>query len=123
MGTHGRRLQVARLAGAALLAGLAARPAAADDDAVVLRMAGAAPERSGWARELGAFSRDVERETEGRVRIKWYWGGAAGDEFEVMGRIERGQLDGSASGGAMCGQVMPSMRALRMIGTCRSREE
>ncbi len=106
-----------------LLAGLAIPGAARADEPVVLRMATAAPERSGWARELAWFSRQIERETEGRIRLKWFHGSVAGDEFTVMSRIERGQLDGTASGGMMCGKVMPSMRALRVTGTFQNRAE
>jgi len=114
---------VRRAAAAALLAGLLAAPSPAAADPVILRMATVAPERSGWAREISAFSREVDRRTEGRVKLKWYWGAVAGTELEVRQRIDRGQLDGTASGGMMCGEVMPSMRALRVTGTFQNRDE
>src|SRR3970282_1171771 len=89
----------------ALVGLLVGAPApAAAGEAVVLRIATAAPERSGWAREITAFSREVERETQGRVKLKWYWGSVAGDELEVMSRIQRGQLDGTGPGGRVWGE-------------------
>jgi len=88
-----------------------------------LRMATVAPEGSGWSRELAAFARTVARRTENRVEIKFYWGGVAGDEKQVAERISRGQLDGTASGGMLCGEIMPSMRVLRVPGTCQDRDE
>ena len=88
-----------------------------------LRLATVAPEGSGWARAIAGFGRSVERRTDGRVAIKVYWGGAAGDELQVAERIAKGQLDGTASGGMLCGVVMPSMRVLRVPGVCQHRDE
>lgn len=107
----------------ALLAIAVAGQDAAGDSTSTLRLATVAPEGSGWARELAAFERDVERRSEGRVDIKFYWGGVAGNEKEVAARIAKGQLDGTASGGMFCGEIMPSMRVLRVPGTCQDRDE
>ena len=85
-------------------------------DPQVLRMATTAPDGTAWARELRAFSREVESETEGRVLVKWYLGGIAGDETNMLERIRHGQLDGAASGGPMCETLGPTMRVLRVIG-------
>jgi TRAP-type C4-dicarboxylate transport system substrate-binding protein len=90
---------------------------------VVLRFATVAPDGSGWARLLHAFGRDVEQRTEGRARIKWYLNAVAGDEEEMAGRLERGQLDGVMSGGMICQRVMPSMRVLRFPGLFQSHDE
>lgn len=88
-----------------------------------VRIATVAPERSGWAHELQAYARAVDRATEGRVRLKFYWGGVAGNELEIGERIRKGQLDGTASGGMMCADVMPSMRIFRIKGMFQSRAE
>ena len=61
-----------------------AQPAA---EPTVLRMAAIAPEGTSWARELKAFARNLERATDGAVRVKWYLGGVAGDEAEEVERI------------------------------------
>ncbi len=90
---------------------------------VTLRLATVAPDGSGWSKELRAFAQVVSRRTDGRVRVRWYWGGVAGTETEVAARIGRGQLDGTASGGMMCSQVMPTMRVFRVVGTFQSRDE
>lgn len=102
---------------------IAVSGAARGDDAVELRIATVAPEGSAWARELSAFERAVERGTDGRVDVRFYWGGVAGDEKQVQQRLAKGQLDGAASGGMLCGEVMPSMRVLRVPGTCQDRDE
>ena len=101
---------------------LLAVPAVAAADPVTLRMSTIAPVGSGWARELSAFARDVEASTEGSVRVKVYYGGIAGDEFEVLERIKRDQLDG-AIGSEMCVRIAPSMKVTRIVGMFASREE
>ncbi len=88
-----------------------------------LRLASIAPDGTGWARELRAMAREVEGATSGRVRVKLYFGGIAGDELEMGERIRRNQLDGAASGGMLCEQMSPAMRVMRVPGMFASREE
>jgi TRAP-type C4-dicarboxylate transport system substrate-binding protein len=85
-------------------------------DPQVVRLATIAPEGTAWAREMQAFARDVDAGTAGRVRIKWYYGAIAGDDLEAAQRIERGQLDGVASGPWQCERWAPSYRVLRLPG-------
>jgi len=118
----------ARLSAAAIALALAWSAASASARAGaeakhVLRFATVAPDGSGWAREIRAFSREVEQRTKGAVAVKVYYGGVAGDELEVAARIERGQLDGTASGGMLCSQAMPSMKVLSVQGVFQDRDE
>ncbi|MDB4964638.1 MAG: TRAP-type C4-dicarboxylate transport system, substrate-binding protein [Myxococcales bacterium] len=99
-----------------------AAPSLARADRVVWRMATAAPDSTNWARELHAFARDVETGTDGQVAIKWYFGGVAGDEGEVMQRIGKAQLDGMAAA-ILCGKVAPSMRVFNVPGIIQGRDE
>jgi TRAP-type C4-dicarboxylate transport system substrate-binding protein len=101
-----------------LIAMLLAGTAQAD----ALRFATIAPDGTAWAREVKAFSRDVESLTAGGLRAKWYMGGIAGDEPQVLERIRRGQLDGMAAAHA-CDQLSPSMRVMHLIGLFRSSDE
>jgi len=89
---------------------------------VVLRMAGIAPEGTSWSRELLAFARDVEAQTDGAVRIKWYLGGIAGDEMQILERIKGKKLDGAAIAAATT-EVAPSLRVMRVLGLLRSWDE
>jgi TRAP-type C4-dicarboxylate transport system substrate-binding protein len=114
-----RRL-VWALAALALPALLPARAVAAP---LMLRIATAAPDGSAWAREFRAFSRDVEAHTQGEVQVKWYFGAIAGDDFEVMARVERGQIDGVASGGGLCQKLSPTLRAMRVQDLLQSHPE
>lgn len=89
---------------------------------VTLRFATVAPEGTGWARAFNAFSREVDTSTHGQLRVKWYFGGIAGDEATVPQRIKRGQLDGEAAS-ITCANIAPSLRVLRVVGMFRRREE
>jgi TRAP-type C4-dicarboxylate transport system substrate-binding protein len=88
-----------------------------------LRIATLAPDGTMWAHILRDWSRTVESQSKGAVAIKLYFGGLAGDELEVAGRIRRGQLDGLISAGTMCQQVAPSLRVMKVVGLFQDREE
>ena len=96
---------------------------AAHADPTVIRLATVAPDGSGWARELRRFDHQIQTGTNGRVRIKWFMNGIAGDEIEMTERLKRHQLDGVGSGGMVCERFMPSMRVLRFPGLFQSRDE
>jgi TRAP-type transport system periplasmic protein len=111
------RAAVAAALGALLVASVAhAQP-------VVLRMGTAAPEGTAWAREGHSFERDIAELTHGQVRMKWYLGGIAGDELQMLDRVRRDQLDGVASAGMLCHRLSPSMRVLRIVGLFQNRDE
>jgi TRAP-type transport system periplasmic protein len=110
---------------AALVAGLSALLMATTvrAESVLLRMATPAPPGTAWARVGVSFERDIAELTGGRVRMKWYLGGIAGDELQMLDRIKRDQLDGAASGGMLCQRLAPTMRALRVVGLFQNRDE
>ena len=103
-----------------LVAGV--RPAAGDAEHV-LRISSIAPEGTGYARELRALAAETATLTQGRVRIKTYFGAVAGEEQDAWQRVERGQLDAVASAAMLCEQLSPTMRVMRLPGLFKSREE
>lgn len=107
---------------AALVAPLVAAPRAAHAQTVI-RMATVVPEGTLWWREIHAFAQKVEKETDGQVKFKIYFGGIAGDEVRVADRIRREQLDGTFSGGMMCMRAAPTMRVMRVLGLFQGRDE
>lgn len=96
-------------------------PAAAEPQ--LLRMASSAPDGTAWARELKALAREIEQQTGGQVKMKWYLGGIAGTDLEAGDRIKRGQLDGVGGGVWQCERWAPSMRVTRLPGLFRNRVE
>jgi TRAP-type transport system periplasmic protein len=99
---------------------LVAGYARAADPPPVLRFGTLVPDGTAWARELKAFSREVEDGA--HQRIKFYWGGIAGDEREMLARIKRGQLDGAA-GAVICTELAPSLQVTRLQGLFPSRDD
>jgi TRAP-type C4-dicarboxylate transport system substrate-binding protein len=97
--------------------------ASAGAEPVRVRIASVAPEGSAWANELRSFSRDAERDSNGEIQLKWYFGAVLGDELQTLERIRAGQVDGIASGGMACERVAPSFRIQGLPGVFQSREE
>jgi TRAP-type C4-dicarboxylate transport system substrate-binding protein len=96
--------------------------ATAAGEPITLRMAAIAPDGTNWARELKTMAREVESESHGELRMKWYLGAIAGDELSALERVKRGQLDGAA-GAIFCQRLAPSLRAVRLPGLYQSRDE
>ncbi len=90
---------------------------------ITLRLATAAPKGTSWAKAFEEYATHIEKNTGGQVVVKVYYGGTAGDETEVLARMERGQLDGTISGGPICMSVMPSVRVLHIIGMYDSEQQ
>lgn len=105
----------------ALVAALATLGGAARADQV-LRLATVAPDGTAWAHVARDFAHDVELTTAGGVKVKWYFGGVAGNEHEQLARIQRGQLDGAAAT-VLCDQVAPSLKVTHVLGLIQSRSE
>jgi TRAP-type C4-dicarboxylate transport system substrate-binding protein len=87
-----------------------------------LRLATVAPEGTAWAHQLKALGHEVEAATDGRVKMKWVFGGIAGVERETLDRIRRGQLDGMAAS-HFCEKLAPTLRVMRTFGVLRTRAE
>lgn len=86
-----------------------------------LRFATVAPEGSTWARQARSFAREVEESSHGQLLVKWYFGGAAGDEPAMARYLRERKLDGLASG--VCGRLAPALTVTNVIGLFRERDE
>jgi TRAP-type C4-dicarboxylate transport system substrate-binding protein len=85
-------------------------------------MATIAPEGTAWARLLADFSTEIERATQGGLRIKWTFGAGSGDELAELERVRAGELAGLA-GAVMCQRVAPSLHAVEVAGLVESDDE
>jgi len=103
------------------LALLLAAPASAQTTA--LKFATLAPEGSTWMKVLTELSKDLEKETGGKLKFKFYAGGVAGDEKDVVKKIRIGQLHGAGFTGVGLGEVAPETRLLDAPWLFRSRSE
>jgi len=79
------------LAGAFILAG-----SATDAKADEVTLATLAPKKSAWGKVFSVWAKAVKKKTKGKLKIKWYYNGAQGDESAVVSKMRSGQLDGGA---------------------------
>lgn len=67
-----------------------------------LKIATLAPDGTSWMKEMRAAAKQIQQQTEGRVRIKFYPGGVMGNDNSVLRKIRVGQLHGGAiTGGGL----------------------
>lgn len=62
--------------------------------ATQIKIATLAPQNSQWATDFTAGADEIAARTEGRVKLKFYWGGAQGAEAKVLQKMKIGQLHG-----------------------------
>jgi TRAP-type C4-dicarboxylate transport system substrate-binding protein len=79
------------LAAACLL--VAGTQSADADGKTVIRYATLAPSGSTFGKVLKAWSRSLQKETEGRVELRYYSGGSQGDERDFIRKMRAGQMD------------------------------
>jgi len=63
--------------------------------ALKFKIAVIVPERSIWGRKFKAWTKEVKTKTNGRVKIKIYYGGIQGDEVKVVRLMKIGRLHGA----------------------------
>jgi TRAP-type C4-dicarboxylate transport system substrate-binding protein len=62
--------------------------------ATQIKVATLAPQNSQWATDFTAGAAEIKEKTEGRVILKFYWGGAQGATAKVLQKMKIGQLHG-----------------------------
>ena len=103
------RLVVPGLTLALLLLATGTRRASAD---TVLRIGTVAPEGSRYMKDMRAIGAEIERLTDGQVRLKWFSSARLGDE-KTQGAIlmdPKGKLDGAGFSGVGLAFLVPEMR-------------
>jgi TRAP-type C4-dicarboxylate transport system substrate-binding protein len=94
-----------------VLALLIAGPARAQS-ATYIKFATLVPDGSTWMNVMNDLSKDLEKETGGRLKFKFYPGGVSGDEKDVIKKIRIGQLQAGGFTGVGLGEVAPDARLL-----------
>lgn len=83
-------------------------------DSVEIRMATLAPSGSRWEKTLSEGGATIEKETEGRVKVKYYADAGQGDERDYIRKINQGQLDGAAVTSVGLAMIDESIRVLEL---------
>ncbi|HHJ35886.1 MAG TPA: C4-dicarboxylate ABC transporter [Gammaproteobacteria bacterium] len=61
-----------------------------------IKIATLSPEGTFWMKQMRAGARKIEKQTQGRVKFKFYPGGVMGNDESVLRKIRIGQLHGGA---------------------------
>jgi len=80
----------------------------------VLKFATLAPEGSSWMNILDAWAKNVERRSNGRLKLQIFPGGVAGDEPDVLRKVRFGQLQGAAITGHGIGLIYSPARVFEI---------
>ena len=102
---------------------LALAPAGARADVATLKIATLAPEGSAWMKLFGDWKGAIEKRTSGQVKIKFYAGGVAGDERDVVRKMRLGQMSGAAITAVGLGLIQPDVRVLEIPFLFRDESE
>lgn len=62
--------------------------------ATQIKIATLAPQNSQWATDFTEGAEEIKQRTDGRVALKFYWGGAQGAEAKILQKMKIGQLHG-----------------------------
>ncbi len=95
---------------------LGASRIASADDGVERKFATLAPSDSSWGKVFKAWSKAVEEESNGALKLTWYFNGTQGDEIGMVGKMRSKQIDGGAFTATGLAQVYPHIIALQMPG-------
>jgi len=82
-----------------------------------------APDGSTWYRALRDMGKEWERVTAGKVKIKIYPGGVAGDEVDMVRKMRIGQLHAAAITNFGLSSIIPEIKAFEMPMIFNSYEE
>jgi TRAP-type C4-dicarboxylate transport system substrate-binding protein len=112
--SHRTRTLFPLLLALSFTAGLAAAPHAARAQAAVVKLATLVPEGSVWDKALRDMGAEWSSSTQGRVSLRVYPGGVAGDEPDVVRKMRIGQLQAAAVTTAGLASIDPSFNVFNV---------
>ncbi|MEM9728569.1 MAG: TRAP transporter substrate-binding protein DctP [Myxococcota bacterium] len=109
--------------GLAFVPGAASPSTAAAEKATTIRIASLAPPGSSFVKVLKAWSRTLEKETEGRVDLRVFSGGSDGDDRDLIRKIKGGKLDAAGVATTGLSLIAPEVQVLTAPGLLTSDAE
>src|SRR5262252_6136300 len=79
---------------------------------LTLKIATLAPEGSSWMNLFHAWGKGIEEHSGGKLKVKFYAGGVAGDERDAVRKMRLGQINGAAVTAVGLGLIQPEVRLL-----------
>ncbi|MBN2145389.1 MAG: TRAP transporter substrate-binding protein DctP [Candidatus Aureabacteria bacterium] len=80
--------------------------------ATIIKFASLAPEGTTWMKVMNEWDQDIRQKTSGNLSFRFYPGGVAGDEKDVIRKIRIGQLHAGGFTGVGFGEIAPEVRLL-----------
>ncbi|MEZ4441100.1 MAG: TRAP transporter substrate-binding protein DctP [Polyangiaceae bacterium] len=110
------RTTLATVLGATLL--LAGITTTAEASAEEVTLGTLAPKNSPWGKVFSAWAKAVNKKTDGKLDLKFYWNGSQGDEKAMIDKMRAGQLDGGAVTSVGLAKIHKDFLGLQMPGLC-----
>ena len=85
-------------------------------DTKEIKLGTLAPKDSAWGKVFGAWSKAVDEESKGAVKLTWFYNGSKGDEIAMVGKMRSKELDAAAITATGLAQIWPHIGALQMPG-------
>ncbi len=95
-------------------AALAVMTCALAAPAIVLRVGSVAPAASPWGRVADKLEKELDKASNGRLKVEKFLGGALGNEDTLLNRIKLGSLQGAALTGSGMYQVLPELETVEL---------
>lgn len=107
----------ATAAGLALLTGgVAVASFAGSADAEELKIGTLAPKQSIWGQVFQVWETAVDKKTDGKLKLNFFYNGQQGDEAAMVGKMKAGQLGGAAVTAVGLSKIYKPIVALQMPG-------
>jgi TRAP-type C4-dicarboxylate transport system substrate-binding protein len=111
--------------GAGLLACLFMTPSnlMAKQPRYLIKFATVAPDGSTWMKKMRDYDKEIREKSGGELGFRFYPGGVAGDELDVLKKMRIGQIQCAAFSGVGFGQILPMVRVLDLPFFFRNDQE
>src|SRR5262245_55710276 len=116
-----RRQALSLVAGSAITAALGSARSAGG--AEVIRIGTLAPAASLWGHVYKVWGEAVEKKSEGRRSLQFFYNGQQGDEATMVAKMKSGQIDGATLTSIGLAKIHKPVLALQIPGLFRSWEK
>jgi TRAP-type transport system periplasmic protein len=88
-----------------------------------LKIATLAPDGTNWMKQMRSAAKQIQQQSEGRVKIRFYPGGVMGNDKSVLRKIRAGQLQGGAITGGGLSTIYPDAQVYTLPFQFRNLKE
>ena len=111
------------LLGVAFFSSIIGTASAGKKPQYLIKFATVAPEGSTWVKQIRQVDKTLRKKSDGRLGLRIYAGGIAGDELDVLKKMRIGQLQCAAFSGVGFGKILPMVRVLDLPYLFRNDQE